>query len=120
MIRGVEETYLSQLAEGERSVFSALDVQSQSAFRICRDLAYRPDARTPLVFFMACNELGSRLQTKDMQASRLLRSFERFRIISIVEKGERRQQGKLPKASSYRWLLGTVPVNTQKEGGQTK
>ena len=119
MIKGVESSYLDELAEAERSVFNELDEHCRSAFRICRDLAYRPDSQTPLVFFMACNELAARLQIYDMQASRLLRWFEALKIIAMVEKGERRQQGKLPKASSYRWLLGTPPVNTQTEGGQT-
>lgn len=120
MIEGVESTYLDELAVVEHSVFNELDEHCRSAFRICRDLAYRADSQTPLVFFMACNELAARLQIHDMQASRLLRWFEELGIISLVEKGERRQQGKLTKASSYRWLLGTSSLGTHTEGGQTK
>lgn len=96
--------YTSTLPKQEREIYAALDLNHQAAFRICRDLASRPESRDQSIFFISCANLGVRLGIDQRGAHRILKKFASYKFLKITIKGTRREAGVKPKATTYKWL----------------
>jgi hypothetical protein len=108
MLGSVMQTYLQELQPTEREIYEALpNERERDTFRICRDLARRPASadREPFTFFLSFDHLACRLGLHGTQAQRILRQFESYRLLKLLEKGTRRAAGVRGKAGTYRWLL---------------
>jgi hypothetical protein len=106
MLESVASTYLSELSPGEREIYSALSVQEQDVFRICRDLALLPEQkRPPLTFFLSFGQCGGRIGVFPIQAQRIMRKLSSIGIIALVKRGTRRAAGVRCEAGTYQWQL---------------
>lgn len=99
-IAGCAKTYRSKLAPIVGAYFDLLDEREQAAFRIARDLSNR--SRTG-IFFLSSDELGARLGCASMQAHRILNAFVGDGVLERVTPGQRREPGKQPCATEWRW-----------------
>jgi hypothetical protein len=117
MLRGVVDTYASELSDVELQIYEVLRERDRDAFRIFRDLASRKEGSLPGIFFMAIGHLGDRLGIKSMQAQRVMKRLLRLRLIALVERGTRRSAGVRGTAGCYQWLL-PVPVQKGRDSAE--
>ena len=109
------DDFRQNLLPGELAVYNELDQREQSTFRICRDLASRECAMNGKPqFYLACDNLASRVGGYSMQAFRILRNFQSLAIIEIVERGLKKKKGQKGKATTYGWLY-SISENFQKQ-----
>jgi hypothetical protein len=97
-----EKTFLSELSRVEGLIYSRLTDDQKTAFRICRDFAFR--STQPRQFFLSCNELSRRIEKDAMAAWRILQRFQRLRVLELLTLGARKI-GSGSRASEYRWAL---------------
>jgi hypothetical protein len=101
-------SYLKRLNETERASFAELPTeQHRTAFRIAQSLSKCESDATlpPPSFALSACELGARMGLRDMEAYRILQSFQKSGTIEIERAGTRRQLGKKGLATVYRWKL---------------
>lgn len=108
MIRGNAETYTREMGEMGKAYYSMLNVRERAAFRIVRDLGARGDDN---IFFLSSDELGDRIGCQSRHAYRILRDFERDRILDQVTLGQRRAAGSAPRATEWRWKPSQLMLN---------
>ena len=107
MMEGVSASYLNDLGEGEKAIYTALTEREQNLFRLCRDLALtNAEKGGRCAFFAPMDKFGWRLGLKGMQVGRDLKTLEGYGIIRCIEKGMPWAKGARAKAGTYAWLLG--------------
>lgn len=107
MIKSTAESYRAELDERQLKIYEAIQPNDRAAFRICRDLAMRPEPkRPPFTFFMSYGQLGTRIGIYAPQAQRIMRRFERYGLVKLLEKGTRRNAGERARGGSWKWLIG--------------
>jgi hypothetical protein len=108
-LKSVRAGYLDSLTNNERKIYESLSENEQAAFRVCRDLASRKKADTDnATFFLSSKGLADRIDYHGRQAHRLLRKFIKWKLLTILKKGERWKKNKKPLATEYRWLGSTT------------
>jgi hypothetical protein len=105
LLKGVAETYESELPTTEREIYEALVGDDRVAFRIFLDLA-TSDESSNSQFFMSCDQLGFRLSIASKMAWELLNRFMEVGLLEQLVPGERRARGVVPRAGEYVWLIG--------------
>src|SRR5262249_48906390 len=106
MLAAVSQSYVESLPPSDRAIYEALDHDEQNAFRICRDLALRPEpSREPLSFFGSFEHFGARLGVFPVQTQRVMRRLETYGVIRLLEKGTRRAARVPAIAGKYKWLV---------------
>ena len=114
-LAATRKTWLASLNKDEMKHFEELvevSLNHTAAFRVCRELV---DAEG--LFFLSCAQLGERISIDRQTAYRILRQFVGLGIIGVTTKGTQHrtleQDGKKVvekgKATTYRWLLFTLP-----------
>ena len=106
VMEGVNATYLNDLGDGEREIYTALNEREQNLFRLCRDLALTNEEKGQgRTFFAPMDKFGWRLGLKGMQVGRDLKTMEGYGIIRCVEKGKPWAKGRKALAGTYAWVL---------------
>jgi predicted ArsR family transcriptional regulator len=106
MLAGVRETYLASLPADEAAIYRSLPEDQRDTYRICRDLAARPDSPLgPATFFLSSDQLALRLDVHSVQAHRLLAKLGSLGVLEVAAPGTKRAAGQRGLATTYRWLL---------------
>ena len=106
MMEGVSASYLNDLGEGEKTIYTALQEREQNLFRLCRDLALtNAEKGGRCAFFAPMDRFGGRLGLKGMQVGRDLKTLEGYGIIRCIEKGKLWAKGAKAMAGTYAWLV---------------
>lgn len=106
MLAGVRETYLASMPADEAAIYRSLPEDERDTYRICRDLAARPDSpHGPATFFLSSDQLALRLDVHSMQAHRLLAKLGGLGVLEVAVPGTKRTAGQRGLATTYRWLL---------------
>ena len=106
VMEGVNATYVNDLGDGEREIYTALNEREQNLFRLCRDLALTNEEKGQgRTFFAPMDKFGWRLGLKGMQVGRDLKTMEGYGIIRCVEKGKPWAKGRKALAGTYAWAL---------------
>jgi hypothetical protein len=108
LLNGCIASYPKRLNETERASFAELPTeQHRTAFRIAQSLSKCESDVTlpPPLFALSACELGARMGLRDMEAYRILQSFQKSGAFEIERKGTRREAGKRGLATVYRWML---------------
>ncbi|MDC0219063.1 bifunctional DNA primase/polymerase [Verrucomicrobia bacterium] len=106
MMEGVSASYLNDLGEGEKAIYTALQEREQNLFRLCRDLALtNAEKGGRCAFFAPMDKFGWRLGLKGMQVGRDLKTLEGYGIIRCIEKGKLWAKGAKAMAGTYAWLV---------------
>ena len=106
MMESVIDTYLNELDQGVRGVYTILDERMQNLFRICRDLALTTEEKEGCrTFFAPMDKFGLRLGLKGVQVGRDLKTLMGHGIIRCIEKGKPWESGTRARAGNYEWLL---------------
>jgi len=120
VLAAVESSYAAELSLTEREFWNVLGKRNRDAFRICRDLAFREEAKElpPPIFYLSQDTLARRLglfkASGDPQgeaAGRILRLFTDFAIIGVHLPGLKRAPGNFGRATQFKWLLPTPGKN---------
>lgn len=122
LLRGVSQDYATkQLSDAERLAYAlSPDERHRCAFRICHALAAcEKEQSPPPFFFMSAEKLSHRLGCLTMQAWRVLKWLESTSVIKTVERGQRRANGVIPKATRYRWMLASALVKARPAVAET-
>ncbi|MEO7098033.1 MAG: bifunctional DNA primase/polymerase [Luteolibacter sp.] len=89
-----------------RAPLAELPDRHRCAMRICSALARLDLPESPAgEFYLSCNELGDRLCLHPPQAQRILKQFESFDMILMLQPGSKRETGKKARATRYKWLI---------------
>ena len=112
LLKGCADDYAKDLlSDAERRFYLELDELEQAAFRIFHALAACDIEDTPPpVFFMSREKLAIRLGCLQTQARSVTKRLLDVGAIQLLEKGQRREKGILPRASRYRWNLPSLRV----------
>jgi hypothetical protein len=106
MMEGVSASYLNDLGEGEKAIYTALTEREQNLFRLCRDLALaNAEKGGRCAFFAPMDKFGWRLGLRGMQVGRDLKTLEGYGIIRCIERGKLWAKGAKAMASTYAWLV---------------
>jgi hypothetical protein len=109
LLDGIEASYARQrLTPEESAIYSLLEKEANTAFRICHALSHVQDeACPPPFFFLSAEQLGFRLGKLTMEAHRILIKLCHLGVIEVSQKGTRRTKRHLAIATRYQWLLPT-------------
>jgi hypothetical protein len=78
----------------EKEIYDSLQPKERAAFRICGDLAaLHFEKKKEAAFFMAYGQMARRLDIRDIEAFRIIRTLRSLVIIDLKEKGLRWKQG---------------------------
>ncbi len=106
MLAAVRETYLASLPADEAALYRSLPEDQRDTYRICRDLAARPEPPAePGTFFLSADQLALRLGIYPMQAQRHLAKLRSLPVMELAVPGTKRAAGRAGRATTYRWLL---------------
>jgi hypothetical protein len=108
MLSAYAEDYVSKLPPADRLYYEDIkDEATRATFRICRDLAERNHRQG--IFFLPYGHLGLRLDLHPYQAQRIMNCLYADRVIELIERGAVWTNGQIPKATSWKWTLPSVP-----------
>lgn len=94
------------MSDGERTIYGMFSTEARrAAFRICRDLSLTNDQETPGAFYLSEVKLAERIGVAATSARECLQDFRQWRILELLELGQKREKDKTPKATRWRWLL---------------
>jgi hypothetical protein len=96
------ESWLEALRPNERAIYESLPEDYQESFRICKDLSEKSENG---IFFLSCRELGERINKHDPHAHRIMRTFQKMEIMTMINKGTRGDTGSKRKATYWKWVL---------------